>query len=48
MDRAGTPYILEVNTLPGMTDLSDLPAEAKVAGISYDEVVLTILNSAKI
>ena len=48
VDRAGTPYILEVNTLPGMTDLSDLPAEAKVAGISYDEVVLTILNSAKI
>jgi D-alanine-D-alanine ligase len=48
VDRAGTPYILEVNTLPGMTDLSDLPAEAKVAGMSYDEVVLTILSSAKI
>ena len=48
VDRAGTPFILEVNTLPGMTDLSDLPAEAKVAGISYDEVVLTILSSAKI
>jgi D-alanine-D-alanine ligase len=48
VDRAGTSYILEVNTLPGMTDLSDLPAEAKVAGISYDEVVLEILDSAKI
>jgi len=48
VDRAGTSYILEVNTLPGMTDLSDLPAEAKVAGISYDEAVLEILDSARI
>lgn len=37
------PYILEVNTIPGMTDLSDLPAEAAHAGISYDELVLEIL-----
>lgn len=48
VDRAGTPYILEVNTLPGMTDLSDLPAEAKAAGMGYDEVVLAILDSANI
>lgn len=39
------PYILEVNTLPGMTDLSDLPAEAKAYGLSYEEVVLFILNT---
>jgi D-alanine-D-alanine ligase len=48
VDRAGTPYILEVNTLPGMTDISDLPAEAKVEGMSYDDVVLNILDSARI
>ena len=48
VDRAGTPFILEVNTLPGMTDLSDLPAEAKVEGMSYDDVVLEILASAKV
>lgn len=33
------PYILELNTLPGMTDTSDLPAQAKAAGIEYDALV---------
>ncbi|MDI6738810.1 MAG: hypothetical protein QME74_00410 [Candidatus Edwardsbacteria bacterium] len=47
IDRAGTPLILEVNTIPGMTDLSDLPAEAKADGISYDELTLEILDSAR-
>lgn len=42
----GTPYFTEVNTLPGMTDLSDLPAQAKAAGISYPELVELILRSA--
>lgn len=40
------PYVLEINTSPGMTDLSDLPAQAKACGISYDELVLMILNGA--
>ena len=40
------PYILEVNTNPGMTDTSDLPAQAAVCGISYDELVDMILHSA--
>ena len=40
------PYVHEVNTIPGMTDLSDLPAEAAHAGISFDELVLRILKSA--
>ncbi len=39
-------FLLEVNTIPGMTDLSDLPAQAAAAGISYDELVLFILQSA--
>lgn len=39
------PYILEVNTNPGMTDTSDLPAQAKACGIDYDNLVLMILNS---
>lgn len=41
-----TPYILEVNTNPGMTDTSDLPAQAAAGGISYDELVEMILKSA--
>ncbi len=41
-----TPYVLEINTSPGMTDLSDLPAQSKAMGISYDELVQIILNGA--
>lgn len=40
------PYILEINTSPGMTDTSDLPAQSAVMGISYDDLVLMILNNA--
>lgn len=39
-------YILEVNTIPGMTNLSDLPAQAKCMGVSYDELVECILHTA--
>jgi D-alanine-D-alanine ligase len=39
------PYILEINTSPGMTDTSDLPAQAACMGINYDILVLLILNS---
>jgi len=42
----GIPLFTEVNTLPGMTDLSDLPAQAAAAGIGYPELVETILLSA--
>lgn len=41
-----TPYFTEINTLPGMTDLSDLPAQAREAGIGYAELVELILLSA--
>jgi len=43
--QARQPYILEVNTLPGMTDTSDLPAQAKAAGISYDSLVEILVSS---
>lgn len=39
-------YILETNSIPGMTDLSDLPAQAKAMGLSYDELVEAILQTA--
>jgi D-alanine-D-alanine ligase len=44
----GQPYVLEVNTLPGMTDTSDLPAMAQEAGMSYDQLVERILMSSGI
>jgi len=37
-------YLLEVNTVPGMTEASLVPKAAKVAGISFDQLVLTILE----
>jgi D-alanine-D-alanine ligase len=40
------PYFLEINTLPGLTDISDFPAEAEHAGISYDEMIFRILADA--
>ena len=46
VDEAGVPWFVEVNTLPGMTDTSDLPAQARAAGISYEDLVETILLTA--
>ena len=40
------PYVLEINTSPGMTDLSDLPAQSRAMGIDYDTLVQIILNGA--
>ena len=40
------PYILEINTNPGMTDTSDLPAQAEACGINYDNLVDMVLHSA--
>ncbi len=39
------PYILEINTNPGMTDTSDLPAQAAAGGYSYDDLVEMVLFS---
>jgi len=46
IDKGGNPYVTDVNTIPGLTELSDLPAQAKAVGMSYDELVLEILDSA--
>jgi D-alanine-D-alanine ligase len=44
MDEKGNHYFLEVNTSPGMTDHSLVPMAAKAAGISFDELVMKILE----
>ena len=46
MDEQQRAYFLEVNTSPGMTDHSLVPMSARVAGISYDELVLRVLALA--
>ena len=43
VDVAGSPWLIEVNTVPGMTDHSLVPMAAKAAGISFDELVWRIL-----
>jgi D-alanine-D-alanine ligase len=47
LDRSNKPYFLEVNTLPGMTELSLAPMAAKAAGISFDELVREISEAAR-
>ena len=48
MDEAGKHYFLEVNTSPGMTDHSLVPMAAKAAGISFDELVVSVLRLAHV
>jgi len=45
--RAGEPYVLEVNTLPGMTATSLLPKIAKAIGMDYATLCEAILASAR-
>ena len=40
------PFILEINTIPGMTETSLLPMAARQAGISFDELVERIASAA--
>jgi D-alanine-D-alanine ligase len=44
LDHAGSPYLLEVNTSPGMTDHSLVPMAARVAGMDFDALCLRILE----
>jgi D-alanine-D-alanine ligase len=46
MDEQGNAYMLEVNTSPGMTDHSLVPMAARVAGISYEALVMRVLSLA--
>jgi len=46
VDGTGEPWLTEINTLPGMTETSDLPAQAGAAGIGYEELVELMLRSA--
>ena len=48
LDKSGRPYFLEINTSPGMTDHSLVPMAAKAAGISFDDLVLRLLELAHV
>jgi D-alanine-D-alanine ligase len=42
----GEFFLLEINTVPGMTDHSLVPMAAAAAGYNFDELVLKILDSS--
>lgn len=46
--RGDRPYLLELNTAPGMTGHSLVPMAARAAGISYEDLVLRILAQARL
>lgn len=46
LDAEKNPYVLEVNTLPGMTETSLLPEIARGVGIDFDMLVEKILETA--
>jgi D-alanine-D-alanine ligase len=43
-DSDGKFYLLEVNTVPGMTSHSLVPMAARAAGMSFDQLVVEILR----
>ena len=44
LDKNKNPYLLEINTVPGMTSHSLVPMAAKAAGMDFEQLVLKILN----
>jgi D-alanine-D-alanine ligase len=44
LDENNIPYFLEINTLPGMTDLSLVPMAAKSIGLSFNELINKIIE----
>ena len=46
MDGSGRALLLEINTVPGMTDHSLVPMAARAAGIDFDELVWRVLETS--
>lgn len=44
MDKDNNPYLLEINTVPGMTSRSLVPMAARSIGMNFDKLVIEILN----
>ncbi|MDI6862515.1 MAG: D-alanine--D-alanine ligase [Pseudothermotoga sp.] len=45
--KDGIFYFLEINTIPGMTDLSDMPASARAAGMSFEDLIDAIVKTVR-
>jgi D-alanine-D-alanine ligase len=46
LDTDGQPWLIEINTVPGMTDHSLVPMAAKTAGMTFNQLVLKILETS--
>ncbi len=46
LDKNHNPYVLEVNTIPGLLAGSNLPLEAKAIGLTYDDLIFEILKTS--
>jgi D-alanine-D-alanine ligase len=46
LDRTGRPQLLEINTVPGMTDHSLVPMAARAAGMDFEELVWRVLETS--
>ncbi|NKN32363.1 D-alanine--D-alanine ligase [Marichromatium bheemlicum] len=46
LDAAGNPFLLEINTVPGMTDHSLVPIAARAAGMDFERLVWRILETS--
>ena len=46
MSKGGAPFILELNSIPGLTPMSLLPKAAKEAGIDFSQLCLNLIYNA--
>ena len=46
--RTRQPYLLEINTSPGMTGHSLVPMSARAAGLSYEDLCVSLLATASL
>jgi D-alanine-D-alanine ligase len=46
LDHDDNPFVLEVNTIPGLLSESNLPLEARAIGLTYDELIFEILKTS--
>ncbi len=46
LDSKNQPYVLEVNSIPGLTEFSLLPKAARARGIGFEELCLRVLKEA--
>jgi D-alanine-D-alanine ligase len=47
LDQQNQPWLIELNTVPGMTEKSLVPKAAKQAGLSFEQLVVEILSGAQ-